>query len=75
MTAQRIIIYIIIIAEALVTLDVHGKDTLAGLCKDHVVKNTDFKWLCHLRYYWLVTINYFSKLKHDLSTIIFWRLY
>ncbi|KAG6798201.1 Dynein heavy chain 7, axonemal [Apis mellifera caucasica] len=39
--------------EALVTLDVHGKDTLAGLCKENVVKNTDFKWLCHLRYYWL----------------------
>lgn len=59
---------IIIIAEALVTLDVHGKDTLAGLCKENVAKNTDFKWLCHLRYYWLVSCyqyTNFSKLKHN----------
>nr|XP_031838488.1 dynein heavy chain 7, axonemal-like [Nomia melanderi] len=39
--------------EALVTLDVHGKDVLADLCKEDVIKNTDFRWLCHLRYYWL----------------------
>ncbi|XP_034174982.2 dynein heavy chain at 36C [Osmia lignaria lignaria] len=39
--------------EALVTLDVHGKDVLATLYKDEVIKNTDFRWLCHLRYYWL----------------------
>ncbi|XP_015440426.1 PREDICTED: LOW QUALITY PROTEIN: dynein heavy chain 7, axonemal [Dufourea novaeangliae] len=39
--------------EALVTLDVHGKDVLANLCKEVVIKNTDFRWLCHLRYYWL----------------------
>ncbi|KOX76420.1 Dynein heavy chain 7, axonemal [Melipona quadrifasciata] len=39
--------------EALVTLDVHGKDVLASLYKEQVVKNTDFRWLCHLRYYWL----------------------
>ncbi|XP_076648121.1 dynein heavy chain at 36C [Halictus rubicundus] len=42
--------------EALVTLDVHGKDVLAGLCKEEVIKNTDFRWLCQLRYYWLVRI-------------------
>ncbi|XP_078046876.1 dynein axonemal heavy chain 7-like [Augochlora pura] len=40
--------------EALVTLDVHGKDVLISLCKEEVIKNTDFRWLCHLRYYWLV---------------------
>ncbi|KAH0950776.1 hypothetical protein HN011_006322 [Eciton burchellii] len=39
--------------EALVTLDVHSKDTLAELCEEGVVKNTDFKWLCQLRYYWI----------------------
>nr|XP_012148645.1 PREDICTED: dynein heavy chain 7, axonemal [Megachile rotundata] len=39
--------------EALVTLDVHGKDVLHSLYKQEVIKNTDFRWLCHLRYYWL----------------------
>uniref|UniRef100_A0ABD2X5S3 Dynein heavy chain 7, axonemal n=1 Tax=Trichogramma kaykai TaxID=54128 RepID=A0ABD2X5S3_9HYME len=38
--------------EALVTIDVHGKDVLKGLCDEAVSVNTDFKWLCHLRYYW-----------------------
>lgn len=42
------------IPEALVTLDVHGRDVLEELCIEKVIKNTDFKWLCHLRYYWLV---------------------
>ncbi|KYN44278.1 Dynein heavy chain 7, axonemal [Trachymyrmex septentrionalis] len=39
--------------EALVTLNVHSKDVLADLYKEKVVKNTDFRWLCQLRYYWL----------------------
>ncbi|KYM93367.1 Dynein heavy chain 7, axonemal [Cyphomyrmex costatus] len=39
--------------EALVTLNVHSKDVLADLYKEQVVKNTDFRWLCQLRYYWL----------------------
>ncbi|XP_032678001.1 dynein heavy chain 7, axonemal-like [Odontomachus brunneus] len=39
--------------EALVTLDVHSKDVLEELCRDEVMKNTDFQWLCQLRYYWL----------------------
>ncbi|XP_025075899.1 dynein heavy chain 7, axonemal-like [Pogonomyrmex barbatus] len=42
--------------EALVTLDVHSKDVLAELYNEQVVKNTDFRWLCQLRYYWLVRI-------------------
>lgn len=45
-------------SEALVTLDVHSKDVVEELCRDKVVKNTDFQWLCQMRYYWLVqTIN------------------
>ncbi|EZA62718.1 Dynein heavy chain 7, axonemal [Ooceraea biroi] len=39
--------------EALVTLDVHSKDVLAELCQERAVKNTDFRWLCQLRYYWM----------------------
>ncbi|XP_028047400.2 dynein heavy chain 7, axonemal [Monomorium pharaonis] len=39
--------------EALVTINVHSKDVLAELCRDQVVKNTDFRWLCQLRYYWM----------------------
>ncbi|KYQ53326.1 Dynein heavy chain 7, axonemal [Trachymyrmex zeteki] len=39
--------------KALVTLNVHSKDVLADLYKEQVVKNTDFRWLCQLRYYWL----------------------
>ncbi|EGI62283.1 Dynein heavy chain 12, axonemal [Acromyrmex echinatior] len=39
--------------EALVTLSVHSKDVLADLYKEQVVKSTDFRWLCQLRYYWL----------------------
>ncbi|XP_067216276.1 dynein axonemal heavy chain 7 [Linepithema humile] len=39
--------------EALVTLDVHSKDVLTELYREQVVKNTDFRWLCQLRYYWM----------------------
>lgn len=52
---QNVTTYIYDRAEALVTLDVHGKDVLEHLYLDAVIKNTDFRWLCHLRYYWMVS--------------------
>lgn len=42
-------------SEALVTLDIHGKDALTDLWKMQVTIVNDFNWLCHLRYYWRVS--------------------
>ncbi|XP_043277906.1 dynein axonemal heavy chain 7-like [Venturia canescens] len=54
--------------EALVTLDVHGRDVLMGLWEENVTRDTDFKWLCQLRYYWmddnLVTMMINSSLRY-----------
>lgn len=52
---------IIPLVEALVTLDVHGKDVLSELVKKDVSNKSDFNWLCQLRYYWRV----FSNFTHD----------
>ncbi|XP_047370603.1 dynein axonemal heavy chain 7-like isoform X1 [Vespa velutina] len=38
--------------EALVTLDVHGKDVITELFEQGVSHSTDFKWLSQMRYYW-----------------------
>lgn len=41
--------------EALITLDVHGRDVLTQLCEQGVNQASDFKWLCQMRYYWIVS--------------------
>ncbi|CRK89849.1 CLUMA_CG003435, isoform A [Clunio marinus] len=38
---------------ALITIDVHAKDTITSMIADKVVKSDDFNWLKMLRYYWL----------------------
>ncbi|XP_050526602.1 dynein axonemal heavy chain 12 isoform X2 [Daktulosphaira vitifoliae] len=38
--------------EALVTLNVHGRDVVNELQINHVSQAMDFKWLSQLRYYW-----------------------
>ncbi|XP_043498185.1 dynein axonemal heavy chain 7-like isoform X3 [Polistes fuscatus] len=38
--------------EALVTLDVHGRDVVTELYEQGVTEATNFKWLSQMRYYW-----------------------
>jgi hypothetical protein len=35
-------------------LDVHSRDVVQTLIDKAVHKDTDFHWLCQLRYYWKV---------------------
>lgn len=52
---ESIPFFFFLFAEALVTLDVHSRDVLVQLYEQGVNKVTDFKWLCQLRYYWIVS--------------------
>uniref|UniRef100_A0A6E8VFP2 AAA+ ATPase domain-containing protein n=1 Tax=Anopheles coluzzii TaxID=1518534 RepID=A0A6E8VFP2_ANOCL len=38
---------------ALITIDVHARDMIAGMVAKRVQKSTDFEWLKMLRYYWM----------------------
>lgn len=55
--SDRYDIIFFVIAEALVTLDVHGKDVITDLFEQGVTQSTDFKWLSQMRYYWTVNIH------------------
>eukprot|EP00049_Salpingoeca_infusionum_P016530 m.339145 g.339145 ORF g.339145 m.339145 type:complete len:4022 (-) comp16092_c0_seq1:259-12324(-) len=37
--------------SALIVLDVHSRDVLVGLIKDGIKSDSEFGWLCQLRYY------------------------
>ncbi|CAB3225668.1 unnamed protein product [Arctia plantaginis] len=37
---------------ALITIDVHARDTITSMVDKHVQKATDFEWLKMIRYYW-----------------------
>ncbi|KAF5287317.1 hypothetical protein FQR65_LT02190 [Abscondita terminalis] len=42
---------------ALITIDVHARDTISSMAKNKVQSTIDFEWLKMLRYYWLENID------------------
>ena len=62
-------------AEAVVTLDVHSRDVLVQLCEQNVNQITDFKWLCQLRYYWIVSTFKYAVILFSLFIIYIYICY
>ncbi|KAK4872624.1 hypothetical protein RN001_014653 [Aquatica leii] len=42
---------------ALITIDVHARDTISSMARNKVQSTIDFEWLKMLRYYWLESID------------------
>ncbi|KAK5640059.1 hypothetical protein RI129_010870 [Pyrocoelia pectoralis] len=42
---------------ALITIDVHARDTISSMAKNKVQSSIDFEWLKMIRYYWLESID------------------
>ncbi|XP_031357040.1 dynein heavy chain 6, axonemal isoform X2 [Photinus pyralis] len=45
------------ILVALITIDVHARDTITSMAKNKVQSSIDFEWLKMIRYYWLESID------------------
>ncbi|XP_075157385.1 dynein heavy chain at 16F [Haematobia irritans] len=54
LTRQNITSLVRKILTALITIDVHAKDSVSLLIEKEVVKSSDFDWLKMLRFYWSI---------------------